>query len=53
MYTKKIDCMNYSENLYKKCNFYWHKRTSAHNKKLCNIAQLSEKENIDGSDGGV
>ena len=53
MHTKKIDCMNYSENLYKKCNFYWHDRTSAHNKKLCNIAQLNEQENIDGSGAGV
>ena len=44
--------MNYSENLYKKCNFYWHTKTSAHNRKLCNVAQL-EFENPDGSSGGV
>ena len=42
MYTKKIDCMNYSGDLYKKCNFYWHKRTSKHNKRLCNNAQAQE-----------
>ena len=40
MFTKKINCYNYSEGLYKKCNFFWHKRTSAHNRKLCNAAQL-------------
>lgn len=42
MYTKKIDCMNYSGDLYKKCNFYWHKRTSKHNKRLCSNAQAQE-----------
>ena len=40
MYSKKIDCMNYSGDLYKKCDFYWHKRTSKHNKNLCNNAQM-------------
>ena len=40
MYSKKIDCMNYSGDLYKKCDFYWHKRTSKHNKNLCNSAQM-------------
>ena len=53
MRMKKIDCMNYSENLYKKCNFYWHKKTSAHNRKLCTVAQLNGKDNPDGSSGGV
>ena len=53
MTSKKIDCMNYSENLYKKCTFYWHKRSSSHNKKLCNVAQLRNKENLDGTGGGV
>ena len=43
MPTKKIDCMNYSDNLYKKCSFFWHKKTSAHNKNLCNVAQLNKK----------
>ena len=40
--SKKIDCMNYSGDLYKKCNFYWHKRTSKHNKRLCSNAQAQE-----------
>ena len=53
MSTKKINCMNYSENLYKKCNFYWHKRSSEHNKKLCKAAQLDKIENKDGSTGGI
>jgi len=53
MTSKKIDCMNYSENLYKKCTFYWHKRSSSHNKKLCNVAQLRNTENLDGTGGGV
>ena len=47
MFTKKINCYNYSEGLYKKCNFFWHKRTSAHNRNLCNAAQLkSDKPEI-------
>jgi len=47
MFTKKIDCYNYSEGLYKKCNFFWHKRTSAHNRNLCSAAQLkSDKPEI-------
>jgi len=37
---KKIHCMTYSNNLYKDCYFYWHNRTSAHNKKLCTVAAL-------------
>tara|TARA_Y100000389_G_scaffold205058_1_gene262564 strand:+ start:11007 stop:12026 length:1020 start_codon:yes stop_codon:yes gene_type:complete len=53
MSTKKIDCMNYSENLYKKCNFYWHKKSSEHNKRLCAAAQLDKIENKDGSEGGI
>ena len=53
MFSKKVDCMGYSGNLYKKCDFYWHSRTSAHNKKLCDAAQLDDKENPDGSDRGV
>jgi gamma-glutamyl hydrolase len=40
MRTKKINCFNYSEGLYNKCNFYWHERTSAHNKDMCSYAQL-------------
>ena len=45
--------MNYSENLYKKCNFFWHEKTSAHNKNLCNIAQLNKNKKADGISGGV
>ena len=37
---KKVHCMTYSNNLYKDCYFYWHNRTSAHNKKLCSVATL-------------
>ena len=44
MFTKKINCYNYSEGLYKKCNFFWHKRTSAHNRNLCNAAQLKSNK---------
>lgn len=40
IYTKEIDCFNYSNRLYKRCRFYWHKRTSKHNRKLCSVAQL-------------
>ena len=43
MFSKKIDCMGYSNSLYKKCNFYWHKKTSKHNKRLCNVAQIEKK----------
>ena len=50
MFTKKINCTNYSEGLYKKCNFYWHEKTSQHNKKLCSYAQL---KNIDTEVNGV
>jgi len=49
LHTKKVDCMNYSHGLYKKCNFYWHNRTSAHNKNLCSSAQLRDKDpNVGG-----
>ncbi len=44
MFTKKINCTNYSEGLYKKCNFYWHEKTSQHNKKLCSYAQLKNRD---------
>ena len=44
--------MGYSGNLYKKCDLLY-SRTSAHNKKLCDAAQLDDKENPDGSDRGV
>lgn len=42
---KKINCMTYSDNLYKYCNFYWHKKTSEHNKNLCNILNLGKPTN--------
>lgn len=50
LFTKRINCFNYSEGLYKKCNFYWHKNTSKQNKKLCSYAQL---KNIDPDVGGI
>lgn len=53
MTTKRIDCMNFSSNLYKQCNFYWHKKSSSHNKRLCNLAQLKDTDNPDGTSGGV
>ena len=37
---KKVDCMNYSNQLYNHCNFYWHKNTSEHNRNLCNVLNL-------------
>jgi gamma-glutamyl hydrolase len=43
---KKVNCMTYSNDLYKNCFFYWHAKTSAHNKKLCSVATLgSPKSN--------
>ena len=50
LYTKKINCFNYSEGLYKKCNFYWHNNSSRQNKKLCSYAQL---KNVDPGVGGI
>jgi gamma-glutamyl hydrolase len=44
LFTKKINCSNYSEGLYKKCNFYWHNRTSSHNRRMCSYAQLKDKD---------
>jgi len=41
---KKINCMTYSENIYKNCYFYWHERTSMHNKKLCSVLNLGKPE---------
>jgi gamma-glutamyl-gamma-aminobutyrate hydrolase PuuD len=43
LYSKVIDCWGYSDSLYKKCKFYWHKKTSKHNRKLCNAAQIEKK----------
>ena len=37
--------MNFSSNLYKQCNFYWHNKSSSHNKRLCNLAQLNGTDN--------
>lgn len=39
---KRVNCMTYSNNLYKYCDFYWHTRTSAHNKKLCSVATFGK-----------
>ena len=40
---KNIDCMNYSDQLYNYCNFYWHKRTSEHNRELCKVLNKGKK----------
>jgi gamma-glutamyl hydrolase len=37
---KTIDCMQFSGQIYHKCHFYWHERTSKHNRRLCDLAQL-------------
>lgn len=52
---KQIDCMAYSNSLYKKCNFYWHKNTSYHNMAMCNYAQIqqSDVENPELVSGGI
>ena len=42
MRTKKINCYNYSEGLYNKCNFYWHTKSSSHNRDMCSYAQLKK-----------
>jgi len=44
IYTKEVDCFNYSNRLYKRCRFYWHKKTSKHNRKLCSAAQLLKND---------
>ena len=51
LFKKEIDCFNYSESLYKKCRFYWHKKTSKHNRKLCNAAQLMKNNPADERNG--
>lgn len=51
LFSKKVDCMGYSNSLYKKCNFYWHRRTSKHNRKLCNAAQIQKKRKETGENG--
>lgn len=57
IYTKEIDCFNYSNRLYKRCSFYWHKRTSKHNRRLCSAAQLLTRSKKRGKErkftGGV
>ena len=52
LFSKEINCMNYSNSLYKKCRFYWHNKTSKHNRKLCTEAQLLQN-NPDDKRGGV
>lgn len=42
---KKVDCMVYSGELYNHCNFYWHTKTSEHNKELCTILNLGKPTN--------
>ena len=45
MQYKKVDCMNYSNQIYNYCNFYWFKKTSEHNKNLCTILNLGKPTN--------
>ena len=52
LYSKEINCFNYSNSLYKKCRFYWHKKTSRHNRRLCSEAQLL-KNNPDDKQRGI
>ena len=42
---KKVDCMNYSDQIYNYCNFFWHKKTSEHNRNLCNVLNLGKPTN--------
>jgi gamma-glutamyl hydrolase len=42
---KKLNCMTYSGSIYKNCNFYWHSRTSIHNRKLCSVLNLGTPTN--------
>ena len=51
VYSKEIDCFNYSNSLYKKCRFFWHKRTSKHNRRLCSAAQLLKNQKKEGKKG--
>jgi gamma-glutamyl hydrolase len=51
IYTKEIDCFNYSNRLYKRCRFYWHKRTSKHNRRLCSAAQLLKNDKAEEKKG--
>ena len=41
---KTIDCLQFSGQIYDKCHFYWHKRTSLHNRRLCDLAQLGNPQ---------
>ena len=43
--SKKIHCMNYSGGIYNECIFYWHNKTSEHNKKLCDVLSLGTPKN--------
>lgn len=42
---RNVHCMNYSGNIYKYCRFYWHQRSSQHNKKLCSVLNLGKPVN--------
>jgi len=39
---RRVHCMNYSGQIYKFCNFYWHNRTSYHNAELCTVLNLGK-----------
>jgi gamma-glutamyl hydrolase len=45
MQHKKIDCMTYSGNIYKKCNFYWHSKTTKDNQNKCSAIKLGSPTN--------
>lgn len=45
MQYKKVDCMNYSDQIYNFCNFYWFEKTSEHNRNLCNVLNLGKPTN--------
>ena len=42
---KTVNCMNYSNQIYNYCDFFWHKKTSEHNKKLCTVLNLGSPQN--------
>ena len=52
MTTKRIDCMNFSSFFISSVTFI-NNKSSSHNKRLCNLAQLNGTDNPDGSNGGV
>jgi len=37
---RTVHCMTYSDKIYNFCNFYWHQKTSEHNKELCSVLNV-------------